>query len=230
VGGGLDPAFSSDPFGLVLVGRDRRDPGRLLVGAVRSWQPPRRKAGTLEEGRQLEDAVLAEVAGVLRAFDARAITDQYRSAGVTERLRRYGISVRSEAMTAPTKDASFGFLRGRINEGGIELPEHPDLLRELRAIRTRYSAGRSSVVLPRIGGSHCDLAQALAIAVFEHDRRSLNSGPTMSVPSGLVQTRRFRDDEPNLHPDAVASGSFARERLAAMRGAPATRLRAELRR
>jgi hypothetical protein len=214
---GLDPAFSSDPFGLVLVGRDRRDPQRLLVGAVRSWQPPRRKAVTLEEGRQLEDAVLAEVAGVLRAFDARAITDQYRSAGVTERLRRYGISVRSEAMTAPTKDASFGFLRGRINEGSIELPVHPELERELRAIRTRYAAGRSSVVLPRIGGSHCDLAQALAIAVFEHDRHSLNAAATMSVPSGgVIRAQRFRDDEP-LHPDAVATGEHARERLGAMR-------------
>jgi hypothetical protein len=40
----------------------------------------------------------------------------------------------------------------------------------LRAVRTRYAAGRSSVVLPRIRGSHCDLAQSLAVAVFEHDR------------------------------------------------------------
>jgi hypothetical protein len=28
-------------------------------------------------------------------------------------------------------------------------------------------------VLPRIGGSHCDLAQALALAVFQHDRAGL---------------------------------------------------------
>ena len=73
-------------------------------------------------------------------------------------------------MTARGKDSAFGFLRGRINEGSIELPEHTDLLRELRAIRTRYAAGRSSVVLPRVGGSHCDLAQSLALAVLRHDR------------------------------------------------------------
>jgi hypothetical protein len=166
---GLDPAFSADPFALALVGRPPGDRRRLLVGGVRSWLPPRRKAASLEEGRVLEDAVLAEVATVLRAFGARAVTDQYRSAGVTERLRRFGIRVRSVGMTAPTKDAAFGFLRGRINEGTIELPEHPQLLRELRAVRTRYAAGRSSVVLPRIGGSHCDLAQALAIACFDLD-------------------------------------------------------------
>jgi phage terminase large subunit-like protein len=192
---GLDPAFSSDPFGLALVGRDRRDRRRLLVGRVRAWEPPRRKAVSLDEGRRVEDTVLAEVATVLREFDARAVTDQFKSAGVVERLRRYGIQVRAVAMTAPTKDAAFGFLRGRLNEGSIELPDHPDLLRELRAVRTRYAAGRSSVVLPRIGGSHCDLAQALAVAVFEHDRHGIGGRkgrmyaprPGRLVPAGLPE-------------------------------------------
>jgi hypothetical protein len=189
---GLDPAFSSDPFGLVLVGRDPRDERRLIVGAVRSWTPARRPA-SLEEGRQVEDALLAEVAGVVRAFGARAITDQYKASGVAERLRRYGVDVRTEAMTAPTKDAAFGFLRGRINEGGIELPEHPDLLRQLRAVRTRYAAGRSSVVLPRIGGSHCDEAQALALAVYEHDRYGLSAGMKLSRVGGtrVAEPPRF---------------------------------------
>jgi hypothetical protein len=193
---------------------------------VRSWEPPRRRNAplTLEASREVEDAVLAEVAQVLRAFDARGITDQYRSAGVTERLRRYGCHIRAEPMTAPTKDAAWGFLRGRVNEGGIELPEHAQLLRELRAARTRYAAGRSSVVLPRIGGSHCDLAQALSLAVYEHDRRSLDAGATMSVPSGQVRSLRFRE-EADPYPDAQAVGSFARDRLAGMRkraGVPAT--------
>jgi hypothetical protein len=218
---GLDPAFSGDPFGLVLVGRDPRDRRRLVVGRVASWLPQVRKAASLEEGRSLEDAVLAEVAQVIRLFRARAVTDQYKAAGVAERLRRYGIHVRVEAMTAPTKDAAFGFLRGRLNEGGIELYEHPDLLRELRAIRTRYRAGKSSVVLPRVGGSHCDLAQALSIAVYEHDRHSLGGEEAVfSVPSGPpVRARRFLDEQPVLA-DAVATGETARLRLAAMRGAP----------
>jgi hypothetical protein len=182
---GLDPAFSQDLFALVLVGRDPRNPRRLLVGQVRSWLPPRRKVDSLDEGREIEDAVLAEVAQVLRLFDARAVTDQYKSAGVVERLRRYGITVRAEAMTAPVKDSCFGFLRGRLNDGSIELYEHPELLRELRAVRTRYAAGRSSVVLPRLGHSHCDHAQATALAVYEHDRSGLSrSKGRFSVPRG----------------------------------------------
>jgi hypothetical protein len=188
---GLDPGFSADPFGLCLVGRDAKDPRRLLVGLVRSWAPPRRKARSLDEGREIEDAVLAEVAQVLRLFGARAVTDQYKSAGVVERLRRYGISVRAAPMSAPTKDAAFGFLRGRLNEGSIELYEHAELLRELRAIRTRYAAGRSSVVTPRIAGSHCDHAQALAIAVLEHDRRGLR-GSDSTAPGVEVMTESGR--------------------------------------
>lgn len=114
---GLDPGFSSDPFGLALVGRDPTERRRLLVGLVRSWPPPRRKASSLEEGREIEDTVLAEVAQVLRIFNARAVTDQFKSAGVVERLQRHGISVRGEPMTAPTKDGAYAFLRGRLNEG-----------------------------------------------------------------------------------------------------------------
>lgn len=225
---GLDPAFSSDPFGCVLVGRDRSDSRRLLVGRARSWEPPRYRPVSLDESREVEDTVLAEVASVLRHFGARAVTDQFKSAGVVERLRRYGLNVRAVPMTAPTKDAAFGFLRGRVNEGSVELPEHPDLLRELRAIRTRYAAGRSSVVLPRIGGSHCDLAQSLAIAVYAHDQHSLDAGMTMSVPSGQVRTRRFLRGEDDLalpFPEAEARGEYAKERLAAMRrsaGVPQT--------
>jgi hypothetical protein len=167
---GLDPAFSSDPFGLVMVGRDRRDRRRLLVGLVRSWRQSPRKPVSLEQTREIEDTILAEVAQTIELFGARAVTDQYKAAGVVDRLQRHGINVRTEAMTAPMKDAAFGFLRGRLNEGSLELHPHPGLLRELRSVSTRYTAGRSSVVLPRVGGSHGDLAQALAIAVLEHDR------------------------------------------------------------
>lgn len=230
---GLDPAFSGDPFGLVLVGKDPSDRRRLVVGLIRSWVPQTRKASSLEEGRQIEDAVLAEVASVIRLFGARAVTDQYKSAGVVERLRRYGIAVKVHAMTAPTKDAAFGFVRGRLNEGSIELYEHTQLLRELKAVRTRYAAGKSSVVLPRISGSHCDLAQALAIATFEHDRRFDHQGVTISSPVGspAVRPPRFHDEAEadGYHGVVGAVRGYGHERLVRHRGEPpTTRLRPQL--
>jgi hypothetical protein len=190
---GLDPGFSSDPFGVVLVGRERGNERRLLVGLVRSWLPPRRKAGSLEAAREIEDTVLAEVAQVCRLFGARALTDQYKAAGVVEPLQRLGVSVRSEPMTVPVKDSAFGFLRGRVNDGSLELYEHPDLLRELRALRTRYAAGRSSVITPKLNRSHCDLAVALSLAVFEHDRRGLGGMSTYAFDRQLEHMAKGRD-------------------------------------
>jgi hypothetical protein len=163
---GLDPAFSSDPFGLAIVGRDRNDHRRLLLGLARRWTPRRRKASSLEEGRAIEDVVLEEVAAVCKRYGARCVTDQYKSRGVTELLRRRGLAVKAEPMTATSKSEAFAELRARLNAGTLELYAQPDLLAELRRLRTRYTAGRAMVDNPRVGGSHGDIAQALALATW----------------------------------------------------------------
>jgi phage FluMu gp28-like protein len=186
---GIDPAFSSDPFGLAIVGRDPADRRRLLLGCARAWTPARRKPASLEESRQIEDSLLGEVARTCQRFNARVVTDQYKSAGVTDRLRRFGLSVRTEPMTAPSKDAAFGFLKGRLYDGSLELYEQPDLLAELRRLRVRYTAGRSSIVNPRVGRSHGDLAQGLALAVFEHDRHGLGGSKIPPLPEPDEKTR-----------------------------------------
>lgn len=173
---GLDPAFSSDPFGLAIVGRDPVDRGRLVLGAARRWRPSRRKAESFEERRDVEDAVLAEVAAVCLRYGARCISDQYMAAAVIDRLRGHGLSVRTVAMTAATKTDAFLELKARLYTGTLELYEETTLLGELRRLRTRYTAGQSSVVNPRVGGSHGDMAQALALAIAEHDRWGLGSG------------------------------------------------------
>jgi hypothetical protein len=165
---GLDPAFSSDPFGLAIVGRDPADRRRLVTGMVRAWKPQRRKPGSFEERRELEDEILADVAGFCKAYHARVVTDQFAAPSIVARLREHGLSVRSLPMTATTKTAIFTDLRARLYVGELELYDDTQLLLELRRLRTKYSAGSASVVNPRVGGSHGDLAQALALAVHEH--------------------------------------------------------------
>jgi hypothetical protein len=172
---GLDPAFSSDPFGVAIVGRDWRERGRLVLGAARAWRPDP-GARTFEQGRRVEDQVLEEVAALCRLYGATAVTDQHRGAGVVDRLRRLGVSVRVVPMTAKSKTAAFLQLRARLTAGELELYDQPQLLAELRRLRTRYAAGRSQVEIPRVGGSHGDLAQALALGVYE--LRSLETGET----------------------------------------------------
>ncbi len=95
------------------------------------------------------------------------MTDQYAAPQIVTYLRRRGLQVRTVPMTAASKTAAFGELRARLNAGTLDLYQHPDLLAELGRLRTRYSAGAASVVNPRVGGSHGDLAQAASLAVHE---------------------------------------------------------------
>jgi hypothetical protein len=74
----------------------------------------------------------------------------------------------------------------RLNLGGLELYRAPGLEAELRRLRSRYTAGQASVVNPRVGGSHGDIAQALALAVHSQDLRSLPKRATLGRPSGKL--------------------------------------------
>ena len=153
---GLDPAFSRDPFGVAVVGRDRQERNRLLVARAESLRP-----------RNSFTEPVDYVADLAEKFGARIVTDQYAAAAVVERLRGHGLVVRMHNMSAQSKTAIFAELRGRLYDGSLELCEQPDLIGELRRLRTRFTAGQAAVVNPRVGGSHGDQAQALALAVYE---------------------------------------------------------------
>jgi phage terminase large subunit-like protein len=165
---GLDPAFSGDPFGVCVVGRV---PGeqKLRLGVARSWKTSRnKKTAGFEERRAFEDEILREVAELCKQYNPRSVvTDQYAAPQVKERLTRAGLYVETIAMTAQSKTQAFGELRARLLAGELELYEHPPLLAELRRLRTKFTAGSATVVNPRVGGSHGDLAQALALAVWK---------------------------------------------------------------
>jgi len=161
---GIDPAFSSDPFGLALVGQDR-ERGCLVLGMARRWLPTKR-GRSFEERRAVEDAVLAEVAEIALKFRARVHTDQYAAPAVVERLKAAGLQVQVETMTAQSKTAAFGELRARLAAGELELYRETQLLAELRRLRARFTAGHAAVVNPRVGDSHGDVAQALAVATW----------------------------------------------------------------
>jgi hypothetical protein len=163
---GLDPAFSGDPFGLCIVGRV---PGerKLRLGVARSWKTSRnKKTAGFEERRAFEGEILHEVGELCRQYNPRAVvTDQYAAPQVKEQLTRAGLYVEAIAMTAQSKTQAFGELRARLLAGELELYQHPALLAELRRLRTKFTAGSATVVNPRVGGSHGDLAQALSLCV-----------------------------------------------------------------
>jgi hypothetical protein len=155
---GIDAAWSSDPFALAIVGRDREDPRLLRLAAVRSWRPPK--------GDELSIGILDEIAALCRSYGVgQVVCDQYCSAPVRQLLGQRGISAREHTMTAPSKTGIFSTLKSKLLAGELELYREKQLLEELARIEAVYGGGSASIRLPRAGGSHCDLAQALAQAV-----------------------------------------------------------------
>jgi hypothetical protein len=159
---GLDPGFTHDPFAICLVGRDSED--RLCLGLAHALMPER--TTSFEDRRGVEDERLATVAGILKSYGVtRALADQYASAPIQDRLARLGVELEPFALTQESKAAVFRELRESLNAGALELYQHPRLLGELRRLAVKYTPRGPSVLTPRVGTSHCDVAVSLALAV-----------------------------------------------------------------
>jgi hypothetical protein len=178
---GLDPAFSRDPFGVALVGRAAD--GGLVVGPVLALDAQGDFSGPVDEA-----------ARVIGEYNATAVTDQFCQAPVVERLRyEHGLQVRVNTMSAQSKTEIFQLLRLRLYDGSLLLPDHPGLTGELRRLRTRYSAGSASILNPRVGGSHGDMAQALALAVGELGTAASPSPPILMSKDSRWSLQRINE-------------------------------------
>ena len=156
----LDPAFARDPFALAIVDRDPERAGRLRLALSRSWLP--------EGGELAFDSVLDQVAEICHRYGAtRVVVDQFCSAPVCQRLAAKGLAAREVTMTATSKTAIYSTLKAKLYAGELELYRHEPLLAELSRIEAHYTAGSASIRIPRVGRSHGDLAQALALGVHE---------------------------------------------------------------
>jgi hypothetical protein len=169
---GCDLGFVSDPTAAVVLGRDPADQGRLVVARTRKWEPAR--ATTFEERRHVEDSVLSDVAEIARYYGvpstgraALVVVDQHMRNPVASFFQRESVPVKVLALSAESKSLAFAELKARIIDQSIELPDDPDLLSELRGLRTQYRAGHSTVTTPRTSRGHSDLAVALALGVWE---------------------------------------------------------------
>jgi hypothetical protein len=173
---GLDPALTSDAFGLAMIGRSAS--GRLVVGPIEAIEPERRRGWTFERKRAATDRVLARVADLCREFSARAVSDQHESQAVIARLGELGVSAVVRGMTREVKLAAFRELRDRLYDGSLVLPAHGSLLDELGRVQLKIEQGGAKIILPRSSRGHCDQVQALALGVFEmRFERSSNSDP-----------------------------------------------------
>ena len=165
---GIDPALSSDVFGCVVLGVDRFQ-GKLSVAQVHGWEGQRSESW--EGGRIREDVLMERIVEVCHAYRCRLVaTDVFKSREITQRLREHGIQTVEVPFNGERRREVFASLRAAIDERKLSLPNHPELLRELRALRVRYTSQGQKVELARIGRSHCDRAVALALAISAADQ------------------------------------------------------------
>jgi len=181
---GIDPAMSSDTFGAVVLGFERRDPSRMVVAQVNGWQGER--SDTFEAARLREDELLARVVSVCEEYRITSVaTDVHKAREIRSRLGEHGITVTDVPFTGDARRAVFTALRLVIDEQRIDLPREPLLLTELRALNVKYTSQGQVVQIPRLAGkSHCDRAIALALAIAARE------GPDRRVAFGELTLPR----------------------------------------
>ena len=177
---GLDPAFSSDHFGVALVGVSRHEPGVLVVGAVDGIVPGKR-LHSFAQRRAREDATLAKVWELIAPYAPRVVTDQHQADAIRSFFGREGVPVQVVNLTGPVQTQAFVSTRTRLLDGSLRLWRHPQLIEELRRVRVRE--GSEAIQLTRFGGSHLDIASALALATWAH-RNVTDAPPGRAIGGG----------------------------------------------
>ena len=157
----IDPAFAGggDAFTLAITHTEEVGGRRVnLLDYLEAW---RGKSAPLNS-----DAVLDEVAGVLRTYRIRTVTsDQFAVVPIADGLRKRGIDVHYQPMTNDLKADMFSTLKRAINTGSIELLDDPALVGELIGLEVRPTpGGKAKIGAARSG--HDDRAMAVATAVY----------------------------------------------------------------
>lgn len=146
----VDPSGGrADTFTLAIGHQEgSREDARAVVDVVRGWRPPLNPAG-----------VVSEVAALLRTYRvSRVVGDRYAGEWPREAFRSHGISY--DIADHPKSDLYLELV-AHVNGARLELPDHADLLRELRTLeRRRGTSGRDRVDHPQ--GRHDDFANAVA--------------------------------------------------------------------
>lgn len=174
--GGLDLAFIHDACGEVVI---ERQGNRIVVTLVKLVKP------TPEKPLQ-PSMVRAEFIEDCKGAGAIVVaTDSHEYSSTAEQFVRSGIQVVRAPDQGQARDTGFGALRRLFRDGLIDIPYHPDLISQLKAVLGHPTdTGGISIVLPNNKSGHCDLVSAL-VAGLHHDRRH---GPIMTSDV-VVQVR-----------------------------------------
>jgi phage terminase large subunit-like protein len=196
----FDPGFES-VSALAIVGRDGADHGRLVTAHVERWVKPKRK---LKRRTRTTDELwiaqtMAAVAHAVAPFRITSIySDQHYPRLVADELSKHGLGCTVAAWDRERVNRAFNALRVRIELEKIELPNDPQLLRELGRVRTKVRAGSSGVDLPVTSDGHCDLVVALALAVSRFEGGGSQSPEFWAHYDSLIAKRDWSPGLPDI--------------------------------
>jgi hypothetical protein len=141
----VDPAVMKDRYGFLIAHREGE---RLIVDYAHLLHPPIDPAAA--------EALLLDLA---RRFQPIVIRTD--SAALVQRLQLELPALRYEPFTRPRKLQWYGSLKEAANLDHLSLPDHKDLIAELRALRIRNGV---DIGHPKSGPTqHDDLADCLAL-------------------------------------------------------------------
>ena len=159
---GADAAFRGDSSTLVAVERQGE---RLVVVRVEERRPT--KDEPLAPSKVVAD--FAQIAKSLGAYEI--VCDGHYIDSIRELAAKSGVQAILGPMNVRGKERMHIYVRDLLREGKLVLPDHPKLLAQLRAVKSREQPGGGmSIVSDRTAAGHGDIVSALVQACF-HDRR-----------------------------------------------------------
>ena len=153
---GADLAFRSDSSALAVVRRRGSVLRPLELVELRPGETALRPSDTIE----------AFAHALARHGVPTVMADEHYAQSLVEHLEAFGLRRIPAPHDVP---ATYVHARTLLHQGALELPDHRQLLRDLREVTaTPTAAGRISIRLPRrVGGGHADLVSALVLAIWQ---------------------------------------------------------------
>ena len=146
---GCDPAGGgADAFTASVAHKDGE---RIVVDWVRGWRATK------------PESVVVEIVSLLRPYGIREISgDRYSGSWVRSAFERHGIQY---TVAGKNRSELYLELLPVLNQGRIDLPNEPTLIRELKGLERRTSRSGKDSIDHGVGGRHDDFPNAVAVAV-----------------------------------------------------------------
>jgi len=153
----VDPAFKKCDFALAILHRTCE--GLIIMDRVACWTGSKKAPLGFER-------VCREIADILREYGIDNLQgDQYAAPAIQQEFLKLGLTYKELTFTRQSRPRLFNNLKHLIIQRKIEILEHPDLLRQLRALEESRSADGTTDVRPGYGKD--DLVCALGVCAFE---------------------------------------------------------------